>query len=76
VNDALLTRLAQTTGGIRLDSEAEPFADRPPTYWDLRPWLLGAAFLLFLADLLGLRVFRRLERGQRSSTTAARREVA
>lgn len=52
VNGTLLRRLAETTGGQILSAASDPLATRPAGYSDLRPYLLAAAFLLFLGELL------------------------
>ena len=52
VDDVLLSSLAEVTGGRQLAGDDEPFTNRPPAYRDARPWLLGAAFFVFLGELL------------------------
>ena len=52
VNVGLLNQLTQATGGALLRADTMAFSDRPPSYVALRGWLLGAAFLAFLVELL------------------------
>ncbi len=77
VNHTILSRVAQTTGGTLLGADGDPFSGRPPAYQDLTAWLLSAAFLGFLAELLGPTVSRMLNRrGLRRETLTSEHEAA
>jgi hypothetical protein len=52
VNRALLSNVVQMTGGTVLQPDADPVSNRPPSYSNVRAWLIAAAFFLFLAEIL------------------------
>jgi Ca-activated chloride channel homolog len=66
INVALLSQLRDTTGGISIDGRSSAWSTRESAFRDMRPWLLSAAFVLFLIELLLATVttsFSRYRRG-------------
>jgi Mg-chelatase subunit ChlD len=68
VNRDLLSQLTRATGGTLIDGDADPFSNRPRAYHEVTIWLLGAAFLMFLGELIapGLAVMIGRLSGRRS----------
>jgi hypothetical protein len=77
VNAPFLEELAAATGGQVFRAGEGPFTmARPLQYRDMRPWLLGIALALFLADVFAPAVLHWTRAWRIRRRTAAQRVEA
>jgi hypothetical protein len=76
VNTALLARMRDLTNGAVIDGRSNAPVTRSSVLRDMRPWLLSAAFLLFLIELLTLSIGAIFVRGGRPTSRIANESAA